>query len=76
MNITPIEVLKYMYEYGPRSKVKTNEGSKHVCLPRDKASLHVQKSRLVKQFLKLKKVTVLPHAPHSSDLAPCVFSKT
>lgn len=46
----------------------------HVCLLYDKAPSHA--SQLVKQFLKLQKVTVLPPPPYSPDQAYATFSFT
>ena len=44
---------------------------RYVRLLHDNAPAH--KSAVVTEYLKLKKVTVLPHPPYSPDLAPCDF---
>lgn len=79
MNITPIEVLSaaeiHVRVWAPIKSKKINEKSKHVRLPCDKASS--QTFRLVKQILKMEKVTVLPQPPHfRSSSMRLFFSKT
>ena len=62
-------VLKKLKKYNQKRRPTT--GFKHVRLLHVNVPAHT--SAIVTAFLKKEKVTVLPHPPYSSDLAPCDF---
>ena len=64
------EVLKRLRE-GIRGKPPDKWKKNKWFLHHDNASAHT--SLVVRQFLTSKNITVIPHPPHSPDLAPCDF---
>ena len=62
-------VLKKLKSYYIKRRPKT--GFKNIRLLHDNAPAH--KSKIVTEFLRSERVTVLPHPPYSPDLAPCDF---
>ena len=62
-------ILGKLNKYFEKRRPKT--GLKGIRLLHDNAPAHT--SRVVTDFLKTKKVTVLPHPPYSQDLAPADF---
>ena len=62
-------ILRKLNKYYKKRRPAT--GMRYVRLLYDNAPAH--KSAVVTEFLKLKKVTVLPHPTYSPDLALCDF---